>query len=111
MWGKKPEQSAPSEAIDPRAANPPKPAPAFVEGKTMSSDAMRPLANSSATARLGASLHVKGEITGQRRPARRRQRRRADSVGRPQADGRRKCAKVTADVVAREVVVYGDGEG
>src|SRR5260370_6963735 len=75
MWGnKKPE--TPQAAQVPQAAQPeqkisqsnqaPKPAPATWEGKTaMSTDALRPLGATAdrATARLGASLHVKGEIT------------------------------------------------
>src|SRR2546426_1987505 len=74
MWGnKKPDaqQAAQPEKKIPQANQtptnqPPKPAPAAWEGTTtMSSDAMRPLATSDrATARLGASLHIKGEITG-----------------------------------------------
>src|ERR1700730_5910189 len=94
MWGnKKPEtpQAAPGPqaaqpekkntdsgkaASWPQAAQPeqknspvnqaPKPAPATWEGKTVSTDALRPLGATAdrATARLGSSLHVKGEITG-----------------------------------------------
>jgi cytoskeletal protein CcmA (bactofilin family) len=110
MWGKKPEQPTPPEVNEPKAANPPKPAPAFVEEKTMSSDAMRPLANSSATARLGASLHVKGEITGHEDLL-------VDGSveGLIQLEDRKltvgASAKVSADVVAREVVVYGTVKG
>ena len=78
----------------------------------MSTDAMRPLSTSSSgnTARLGASLHVKGEITGNE-----------DlhidgSVeGLVQLDDRKltigASAKLTADIVAREVVVYGSVKG
>jgi cytoskeletal protein CcmA (bactofilin family) len=78
----------------------------------MSTDAMRPLSTSpsGSTARLGASLHVKGEITGNE-----------DlhidgSVeGLVQLDDRKltvgASAKLTADVVAREVVVYGSVKG
>jgi cytoskeletal protein CcmA (bactofilin family) len=78
----------------------------------MSTDAMRPLsaAPSGSTARLGASLHVKGEISGNE-----------DlhidgSVeGLVQLDERKltvgASAKLTADVVAREVVVYGSVKG
>ncbi len=65
--------------------NPPR---GYWEGTTaMSTDAMRPMGATAdrATARLGASLHVKGEITG--------------NVG--------ASAKVTADIIAGEVVVYG----
>jgi len=67
-------------------------------------------ASASGTARLGASLHVKGEITGNE-----------DlhidgSVeGLVQLEDRKltvgASAKLTADVVAREVVVYGNVKG
>ena len=78
----------------------------------MSTDAMRPLSTSPSgtTARLGASLHVKGEISGNE-----------DlhidgSVeGLVQLEDRKltvgASAKLTADVVAREVVVYGSVKG
>lgn len=78
----------------------------------MSTDAIRPLTTTTdrATARLGASLHVKGEISGNE-----------DlhidgSVeGLVQLEDRKltvgSSAKVTADVVAREVVVYGSVKG
>ena len=78
----------------------------------MSTDAMRPLSTtpSGSTARLGASLHVKGEISGNE-----------DlhidgSVeGLIQLEDRKltvgASAKLTADVVAREVVVYGSVKG
>ena len=121
MWGnKKPE--TPQAAPGPQAAQPeqknspvnqaPKPAPATWEEKTVSTDALRPLGATGdrATARLGSSLHVKGEITGNE-----------DlhidgSVeGLVQLDDRKltvgASAKVTADIVAREVVVYGSVKG
>ncbi|HEV2523496.1 MAG TPA: polymer-forming cytoskeletal protein [Candidatus Acidoferrales bacterium] len=78
----------------------------------MSTDAMRPLTTtpSGSTARLGASLHIKGEISGNE-----------DlhidgSVeGLVQLEDRKltigASAKLTADVVAREVVVYGSVKG
>ena len=78
----------------------------------MSTDAMRPLSTTSSgsIARLGASLHVKGEISGNE-----------DlhidgSVeGRVQLGDRKLTvgagAKLTGDVVAREVVVYGSVKG
>ena len=78
----------------------------------MSTDAMRPLSStpSGTTARLGASLHVKGEISGNE-----------DlhidgSVeGLIQLEDRKltvgASAKLTADVVAREVVVFGSVKG
>src|SRR5260370_36082793 len=70
MWSnKKPEapQGAQTEAKNLTANQASKHAPATWEGTTaMSTDAMRPLgaAADRATARLGASLHVKGEISG-----------------------------------------------
>ncbi|MGB7435872.1 MAG: polymer-forming cytoskeletal protein [Candidatus Acidiferrum sp.] len=78
----------------------------------MSTDAMRPLGATAdrASARLGPSLHVKGEITGNE-----------DLLiegsveGLVQLDERKltvgATAKVTADVIAREVVVYGNVKG
>jgi cytoskeletal protein CcmA (bactofilin family) len=114
MWGdKKLETPQPTTA---KASEPPapvaKPASAKTEGIDMSTDAMRPLTStpSGSTARLGASLHVKGEISGNE-----------DlhidgSVeGLVQLDDRKltvgASAKLTADVVAREVVVYGSVKG
>ena len=111
MWNKKAEPPQPVVSGQ-RVTNPPKPAPTSLEGTTMSTDAMRPLAATTdrATARLGASLHVKGEISGNE-----------DlhidgSVeGLVQLEERKltvgASAKVTADVVAREVVVYGSVKG
>ncbi|HUL14514.1 MAG TPA: hypothetical protein VLV88_00840, partial [Terriglobales bacterium] len=68
MWGnpKKPEapQAAQPEPKNIPTNQPPKPAPATWEGtKAMSTDAMRPLGATAdrATARLGPSLHIKGE--------------------------------------------------
>ncbi|MBI3670174.1 MAG: polymer-forming cytoskeletal protein [Acidobacteria bacterium] len=78
----------------------------------MSTDAIRPLTSTTdrSTARLGASLHVNGEISGNE-----------DlhidgSVeGLVQLEDRKltvgASAKLTADVVAREVVVYGSVKG
>src|SRR6202030_695267 len=89
-----------------------KPASAKTEGIAMSTDAMRPLSTtpSGSTAPLGASLHVKGEISG------------SEDLhidgsveGLVQLDDRKltvgATAKLTADVVAREVVVYGSVKG
>jgi cytoskeletal protein CcmA (bactofilin family) len=122
MWGnKKPE--TPQAAQGPQAAQPeqknlaenqaPKSAPATWEGKTaMSTDALRPLGATAdrATARLGSSLHVKGEITGNE------DLQIDGSVeGLIQLDERKltvgATSKVTADVIAREVVVYGNVKG
>ena len=122
MWGntKKPEtpQAAQPEAKS-FAANQqnlnqaPKPAPATWEGtNAMSTDAMRPLGATGdrATARLGASLHVKGEITGSEDLL-------VDGSveGLIQLDERKltvgATAKLTADIIAREVVVFGSVKG
>ena len=117
MWGnKKPDapQTAQPEPKNFPTNQPPKPAaPATWEGTTaMSTDAMRPLGATAdrATARLGASLHVKGEISGNE-----------DLLidgsveGLIQLDERKltvgTTAKVTADIIAREVVVYGTVKG
>src|SRR3981189_812335 len=114
MWGeKKPETQQPTTVKPPETAAPvAKPASAKTEGKAMSTDAMRPLSTtpSGSTARLGASLHVKGEISG------------SEDLhidgsveGLVQLDDRKltigATAKLTADVVAREVVVYGSVKG
>jgi cytoskeletal protein CcmA (bactofilin family) len=114
MWGnKKQETPQPTTA---KASEKPEsvvqPASAKTEGTVMSTDAMRPLSTtpSGSTARLGASLHVKGEISGNE-----------DlhidgSVeGLIQLEDRKltvgASAKLTADVMAREVVVYGSVKG
>src|SRR5712692_5427536 len=112
MWSsKKPEtpQSAQPELKNLPTNQPPKPGPATWEGTTaMSTDAMRPLGATAdrATARLGSSLHVKGEISGNEDLT-------IDGSveGLIQLDERKltvgTAAKVTADIVAREVVVLG----
>src|ERR1700726_4289416 len=124
MWGnKKPDtpqqqtQAAPQPQPGPVAVNPtiqsPKPVPASSEEKPpMSKDSMRPLSATSdrSSARLGSSLHVKGEITGSE-----------DLLidgsveGLIQLDERKltvgATAKLTADIIAREVVVYGTVKG
>jgi len=117
MWGnqKKPEtpQVAPPEPKNFSTNQPPKPAPATWEGtNAMSTDAMRPLGATAdrATARLGPSLHIKGEISGNE-----------DLLidgsveGLIQLDERKltvgATAKLTADIIAREVVVYGSVKG
>ena len=72
MWGNTKRPDTP-QAAQPEPKNfnttnqPPKSAPAaWEETNAMSTDAMRPLggATTGQTARLGASLHVKGEISG-----------------------------------------------
>jgi cytoskeletal protein CcmA (bactofilin family) len=112
MWGKKPEQPAPPAASEPKPEMPPKTASAPVEANKMSTDAMRPLGtpSSNGTARLGASLHVKGEITGHEDLL-------VDGSveGLVQLEDRKltvgASAKLSADVIAREVVVYGSVKG
>ena len=78
----------------------------------MSTDALRPVGATAdrATARLGPSLHIKGEISGNE-----------DLLidgsveGLIQLDERKltvgATAKLTADIIAREVVVYGSVKG
>jgi cytoskeletal protein CcmA (bactofilin family) len=117
MWGNK-KPDTPQPVAQPESKNfpvnpPQKPAAATWEGNTaMSTDAMRPLGATAdrSTARLGPSLHVKGEISGNE-----------DLVidgsveGLVQLDERKltvgATAKVTADVIAREVVVFGTVKG
>ena len=116
MWGnKKPDapQAGQPEQKNFQMNQPSKPASATWEDKpAMSTDAIRPLGATAdrATARLGASLHVKGEISGNE-----------DLVidgsveGLIQLDERKltvgATAKVTADIIAREVVVFGTVKG
>src|SRR5690242_15077392 len=114
MWGnKKPEAPPPAAVKTPEPPAPAwKPTAVKTEETAMSTDAMRPLSTtpSGSTARLGASLHVKGEISGNE-----------DlhidgSVeGLIQLEDRKltvgASAKLTADVMAREVVVYGSVKG
>jgi cytoskeletal protein CcmA (bactofilin family) len=122
MWGnKKPDTPQPAQPEvksdsknSPITNNPPpKPSAATWEGTTaMATDAMRPLGATAdrATARLGPSLHVKGEISGNE-----------DLLiegsveGLVQLDERKltvgATAKLTADIIAREVVVYGSVKG
>src|ERR1700689_1971963 len=111
MWGdKKPDAPA-------RPPLPQQPRPAVTtatssfsgEAKTMAPlDTTYP--STTGTARLGARLHVKGEITGREDMAV------AGSVeGLIQLEDRKltigASAKVTADIIAREVVVYGNVKG
>ena len=111
MWGNKKPETPQTGVSNPPGTIPPKPVSAPLEGTAMSTDAMRPLTTPErASARLGASLHVKGEISGNE-----------DlhidgSVeGLVQLEDRKltvgASAKLTADVVAREVVVYGSVKG
>ena len=117
MWNKKSDatqatSSSGTQSNQDNATRSSIPASAIGEGSAMSSDAIRPVSTAAAggVARLGASLHVKGEITGNE-----------DlhidgSVeGLVQLEERKltvgASAKVTADIVAREVVVYGSVKG
>ena len=119
MWGNKKVEAQKSETPQPTTAKAPappapvaKPASAKTEEMSMSTDAMRPLSStpSGSTARLGASLHVKGEISGNEDLH-------VDGSveGLIQLEDRKltvgASAKLTADVVAREVVVYGAVKG
>ena len=116
MWLNK--KSHTPQAADPEPKNwqtnqPPKPAPAPWEGTSkMNKDAMRPARATTdlATARLGASLHVKGEISGNE-----------DLYIDGTVEGVVQLgegkltvgatANVTADIIAREVVVCGKVKG
>src|SRR6202166_4173673 len=116
MWGnKKPNtpQAAASEPNNLQTNQPPKPALSSWEGTTKkSTDAMRRTGATAdcATAWLGSSLHVKGEITGNE------DLQIDGSVeGLVQLDERKltvgSTSKVTADIIAREVVVFGNVKG
>lgn len=111
MWGSKKPESQPV-VTEQSKGTPRSTASSTWEGNKMSTDVNRTLSSSpsGSTARLGASLHVKGEISGNE-----------DlhidgSVeGLVQLEDRRltvgPTAKLSADVVAREVVVYGNVKG
>ncbi len=116
MWGNDKKPGTPPVA-QPEPKNfsvnqnqPPKSAPATWEGTTAMSTSPLGATGDRATARLGSSLHVKGEITGSE-----------DLLidgsveGLIQLDERKltvgATAKVTADIIAREVVVYGTVKG
>jgi cytoskeletal protein CcmA (bactofilin family) len=115
MWGEK-KQETPARTPLPQQPRPyVPPAPSFSgEAKTMAPlDSGYPATSdrsSGGTARLGASLHVKGEITGNEDLA-------IDGSveGLVQLEDRKltigASARVTADVIAREVVVYGNVKG
>ena len=119
MWGNTKKPDTPPQAAQPELPKnipmnqPPNTSAATWEGTTaMSTDAMRPMGATGdrATARLGPSLHVKGEISGNE-----------DLLiegsveGLVQLDERKltvgATAKLTADIIAREVVVYGTVKG
>ena len=115
MWGNKaPEPAAPSAAPEKSAMVPAKTqTPPNWEAKAMPMNPIEPVHSSmsgGATARLGASLHVKGEITGNEDLS-------IDGTveGLVHLEERKltvgASAKVTADIIAREVVVYGNVKG
>src|SRR6266849_242889 len=116
MWGhKKPDMP---QAADPEPKNlqtnqPPKPAPGSLEGITKTGkDSVGPPGATAdrATARLGSRLHVKGEISGNE-----------DLYMEGTVEGLvhldepkltvGATAKLTADVIAGEVLVYGSVKG
>src|SRR5258706_8988704 len=116
MWGNDKKTGTPPVA-QPEPNNfsvnqnqPPKSAPATWEGTTAMSTSPLGATGDRATARLGSSLHVKGEITGSE-----------DLLidgsveGLIQLDERKltvgATAKLTADIIAREVVVDGTVKG
>jgi cytoskeletal protein CcmA (bactofilin family) len=116
MWGnKKPDRPPPADPGPKivQANQSLKPAPASWEGTTkMNKDVMCPTgaATDRATARLGSSLHVKGEISGNEDLY-------IDGTveglvhldeGKLTVGG---TAKLTADVIAGEVIVYGSVKG
>src|ERR1700733_14569578 len=115
MWGeKKPDAPARTPLPQQTTANVTSRSSFSGEAKTMAPlDSTYPAAsssNSGGIARLGSSLHVKGEITGNEDLAL------DGSVeGLIQLEERKltigASARVTADVIAREVVVYGNVKG
>lgn len=120
MWGPKKIETERQPASAPaartevpqRVPEKTRPVGTILEGKTMNADAMRPgvPAPVGSSARLGASLRVKGEISGNEDLH-------IDGTveGLVQLDDRKltvgMAAKVTADVIAREIVVYGSVKG
>src|SRR5437899_6360480 len=116
MWDhKKPDMP---QAADPEPKNlqtnqPPKPAPGSLEGITKTGkDSVGPPGATAdrATARLGSSLHVKGEISGNEDLYME-----GTVEGRVHLDERKltvgATAKLTADIIAGEVIVYGSVKG
>jgi cytoskeletal protein CcmA (bactofilin family) len=118
MWGSKKAEPAPAKPAAPQAPAvvPATPQPAVVPENPMEvtpmnpNDAMRPITPSTASARLGPSIHVKGEITGNEDLH-------VDGSveGQIALEDRKltvgSSAKVTADVSAREIVIYGNVKG
>ncbi len=116
MWGnKKPDMP---QAADPEPKNlqlnqPPKHAPASLEGTTkMNKDVRRPTAVTAdrATARLGLSLHLKGEISGNEDLHIDGTVEGAVQLGEGNLTVGA-AANLTADIIAREVVVWGKVKG
>jgi cytoskeletal protein CcmA (bactofilin family) len=116
MWGnKKPDTPQPArpEIKDFPVNQPLKPAAATWEGATaMSTDAMRPVGATTdrAISRLGPGLYIKGEISGNEDLTIE-----GSVEGLVQLEERRltvgATAKLTADIIAREVLVYGTVNG
>jgi cytoskeletal protein CcmA (bactofilin family) len=113
MWGdKKSEAPARSPLPQQSKSSTPSVTPITGEAKTMAPlDSPYPATTSSGgTARLGASLHVKGEITGNEDLH-------IDGTveGLVHLEDRKltigASAKVTADIIAREVAVFGNVKG
>jgi len=112
MWGDK-KQEAPARAQLPQqpSSTATSASPYSPEAKTMApTDANYPGTSGGSTARLGASLHIKGEITGNE------DLQIDGSVeGLVQLEDRRlvvgASARVTADIIAREILVYGNVKG
>ena len=112
MWGdKKPDAPArPQMPEQPRPAVTTTPSSFSGEAKKMAPLDTTTYPSTTGTARLGASLHVKGEITGNEDLA-------IDGSveGLVQLEDRKltigASARVTADIIAREVVVYGNVKG
>src|SRR5579863_8911013 len=112
MWGdKKPDAPArPQMPEQPRPAVTATPSSFSGEAKKMAPLDTTTYPSTTGTARLGASLHVKGEITGNEDLA-------IDGSveGLVQLEDRKltvgASARVTADIIAREVVVYGTVKG
>jgi cytoskeletal protein CcmA (bactofilin family) len=115
MWGeKKPETPArmpPTQQPRATATTATNATLNSVEAKTMAPmDSTYPATTGGSTARLGASLHIKGEITGNE------DLQIDGSVeGLVQLEDRKltvgASARVTADIIAREILVYGNVKG
>src|SRR5271170_3761367 len=114
MWGEKKQDTPARTPLPQQPRTNVSPAPTNSgEAKTMAPLDSYPTndrSSSTGTARLGASLHVKGEITGNEDLA-------IDGSveGLVQLEDRKltigASARLTADVIAREVVVYGNVKG